>query len=390
MLNLFLKVPFISNILDFLQSETIFRKLVNASFFIFGDLLIFQNFLPFQYGKTYTKGKSLLRVEIRDRFSVFLVHSSGPITFLYSYFFFYAKSNLYELNYDEKYIYKLNNDIIHNVQSTENAFNSKQSFKEADTNLVNGKIQNNEDKNDFATSQNHNNNDDNFEFDGLGASKHEDKDANSHVIKKMEYQKKIKKGNKNNLQPFTFKAFMKSFISMPSILYLFHYMHRVFVYPWFRSSHSRPWPLESILFFSITNMMSGLVLSWSLFFKYRRLPILVQVILSILFIPLMALSSFHDYYLCSLRQPGESGYRIPKGLCFNWVSCPHYTFELAEWFVFGFFLGGDLGVRYLFWLIGFLNLSIRASSSTTAYRKMFNLKYHVRKKSFLPIFYSPV
>ena len=86
MLNLLLKVPLISSILIFLRPESVFRTLVNTSFFIFGTIFIFQRFLPFQYGKTYTKGKAYLRLEIPDRIAFLFVHSSAPIIFLYSYF----------------------------------------------------------------------------------------------------------------------------------------------------------------------------------------------------------------------------------------------------------------------------------------------------------------
>lgn len=358
MMSLFLKVPLICDFLIYLRLEKVFRKFINSSFFFFSSLFLLQRILPFQYGKTYTKGKSYLRLEVRDRVSFLLVHSSGPIIFVYSYFFFYAYSYSAQFNYNQKSdvneIYQFaKQNIINDVNNSQN----KELFDNNNDVKKFTKDQNNEN-----SKQNTNENDNNS-------------DQNQ---------------RKSFTQVITFKSFMKNFISMPSILYLIHYSHRLLVYPWFRSRNSKPWPLESVIFFSFNNIISGVVLSWTLFFKYRRLPIIVQVILSILFLALIFLSSFHDYYLCSLRQPGESGYRIPKGVCFNWVSCPHYTFELAAWFVFGFFIRGKFGEKYLFWLIEFVNLSIRATSSTIAYRKMFNLKYPVRRNPILPIFYSPV
>ncbi|OHT12880.1 3-oxo-5-alpha-steroid 4-dehydrogenase family protein [Tritrichomonas foetus] len=259
----------LTNFFDALQSEEGFNSFIQTSMIIVGGLIITHHILPFQYGKSYTRGKSILHFEVPDKIAVILVHMSGPSIFLYLFY-----------KYDE------------------------------------------------------------------------------------------------------------NLLSTPSILYLIHYTHRVVIYPWFRSRHSRPWPLESILFFSSTNFVAGLILAHSIISKLQTRTIILQVLLSLIFLACAFLAGYHDYYLCSLRQVGESGYRIPSWICFNWVSCPHYTFELIEWFFFGFFI--KMNERILFWLIEFLNLSIRASSSTAAYHKLFLSKYPKRKNLILPIFYSPV
>lgn len=38
-----------------------------------------------------------------------------------------------------------------------------------------------------------------------------------------------------------------------------------------------------------------------------------------------------DNILIHLRQPGETGYKIPRGGLFRYVSCPHYLGEIIEW-----------------------------------------------------------
>ena len=255
---------------DLLRHKEQFDHIFYKSAFIVGGLIMGHRFLPFQYGKSYKRGKSVLHVEIPDRISVILVHISGPAVFL-----------------------------------------------------------------------------------------------------------------------STFLILEGQMLSTPSVLYLLHYAHRVLVYPWLRSKYSKPWPLESVLFFSATNSFCGYILSNSLIFNTNQMSIIIQIILSILFIACAVAAAMHDYYLCSLRQFGESGYRIPSGPLFNIVSCPHYTFELIEWFVFSFFIH-PFSVALLFWSTIFLNLTTRATASTIAYRKLFLSKYPQRKIKILPIFYSPV
>jgi len=38
-----------------------------------------------------------------------------------------------------------------------------------------------------------------------------------------------------------------------------------------------------------------------------------------------------DAILRNLRKPGETGYKIPQGGLYGWVSCPNYFGELAIW-----------------------------------------------------------
>ena len=58
---------------------------------------------------------------------------------------------------------------------------------------------------------------------------------------------------------------------------------------------------------------------------------------------------YHHHLLASLRKPGETGYKVPRGGGFEFVAAPHYMFELVSWLgvslvtqhwiVNGFFIG---------------------------------------------------
>jgi protein-S-isoprenylcysteine O-methyltransferase Ste14 len=45
----------------------------------------------------------------------------------------------------------------------------------------------------------------------------------------------------------------------------------------------------------------------------------------------LALNVLSDRALRRLRKPGETGYRVPRGGAFEWVSCPNYLGEVVEW-----------------------------------------------------------
>ena len=39
---------------------------------------------------------------------------------------------------------------------------------------------------------------------------------------------------------------------------------------------------------------------------------------------------YHHYLLATLRSPGETKYKVPRGGCFEYVAAPHYFFELLR------------------------------------------------------------
>ena len=45
----------------------------------------------------------------------------------------------------------------------------------------------------------------------------------------------------------------------------------------------------------------------------------------------LILNNWADARLRALRQPGESGYRIPRGGAYQLVSCPNYLGEIIQW-----------------------------------------------------------
>ena len=73
--------------------------------------------------------------------------------------------------------------------------------------------------------------------------------------------------------------------------------------------------------------------------------------------------------LRNLRKAGETGYAIPYGGLFKWVTCPNYLGELLEWI--GFAIAAWTFPAFAFAVFTFANLFPRASAHHRWYREKF-------------------
>lgn len=247
-----------------------FQVFANTSALLAGIMTVLGKFYSFPYGRTYIRGKSVLKVEVPDRIAFILVHSSGLIIFMILFW----------------------------------------------------------------------------------------------------------------------KCKYTNMLSFPAIIYIIHYAHRVGVYPFSRSLKSKPWPLESVLYYSLVNCITGYTIAFMIIFDYKALALFVKILLTVL----VGLSAFcaavHDYQLSFLRAAGDSGYRIPSGLCFKWVSCPNYEFEMLQWIFYAcYFHLGTPVISFVLWQ--FANLSARSKSSHEAYQKIFLSKYPEKRTAMIPFLYEP-
>jgi steroid 5-alpha reductase family enzyme len=109
-----------------------------------------------------------------------------------------------------------------------------------------------------------------------------------------------------------------------------------------------------------------------------------QLLLGLAFIACAIGAGLHDYKLCKLRRSGENGYAIPHGLLFQWVSGPHYLFELLQWVAFLPFLpfGFQMATFGMFILV---NVTGRAEAIHDAYvKKLFKNKYPEDRCAYIP------
>ncbi|CAJ2511724.1 Uu.00g073490.m01.CDS01 [Anthostomella pinea] len=88
------------------------------------------------------------------------------------------------------------------------------------------------------------------------------------------------------------------------------------------------------------------------------------------------------WYLASLRKPGETARKIPRGNGFELVTCPNYMFEVIAWI--GIILVTRSPTLVVFIAIGIYYMYIWGVGKEKAYRKEFGDKYKKKRYVMLP------
>jgi protein-S-isoprenylcysteine O-methyltransferase Ste14 len=83
---------------------------------------------------------------------------------------------------------------------------------------------------------------------------------------------------------------------------------------------------------------------------------------ALLFLLGFAICRHSDALLRRLRQPGQSGYQIPRGGLFQWVSAPNYLGEIIEWGGWALATWSVSGLAFFVWVLA--NLVPRARQSS--------------------------
>ncbi len=94
--------------------------------------------------------------------------------------------------------------------------------------------------------------------------------------------------------------------------------------------------------------------------------------------------------LCNLRREDPTARSIPRGFVFEWVSCPHYLFEIMSWV--GFALVVRTWAAIAFGTLGAAILAFWASQRHRAYRKEFDGQdgralYPAERRALVPLIY---
>jgi 3-oxo-5-alpha-steroid 4-dehydrogenase 1 len=170
------------------------------------------------------------------------------------------------------------------------------------------------------------------------------------------------------------------------VLWELHYVHRAFIYPLTIRDGHKKMPIAVVLMGLFFNLGNAYVNGRYLFSLSGGYPVdwindprfLAG---TTLFLTGFLVNRWADLALRKLRKPGETGYRIPYGGLFRWVSCPNYLGEIVEWSGWALATWSLPGLAFAVWT--FANLAPRARSHHAWYHANF-AEYPAERQALIP------
>ena len=167
---------------------------------------------------------------------------------------------------------------------------------------------------------------------------------------------------------------------IPLCFWLFHYFYRTIIFPALMQPSDKTFPALLVLFAIAFNILNGYNNAIALL-RNAELPAPWSSMHfwtgAIIFAAGFALHTHADSIIRKLRKPGETGYHIPRGGLFRWVSSPHYLGEIIQWAGWAILTWSLAGLAFA--LFTFCNLAPRAISNQAWYRKRFPAYPSARK-----------
>lgn len=169
------------------------------------------------------------------------------------------------------------------------------------------------------------------------------------------------------------------------IMWQAHYVHRTLIYPFRMRTKGKRIPIgvaASGFFFNVINAyINARIVSEFATYDISWLSDPRFLIGLAIFLFGMALNLHSDTVLLHLRKPGESGYAIPRGGGFRFVTSPNYLGEILEWAGWAVATWSLAGLA--FFVFTAANLVPRAYSHHRWYQDTFE-DYPADRKAVIP------
>lgn len=170
------------------------------------------------------------------------------------------------------------------------------------------------------------------------------------------------------------------------LVWLAHYVNRAFVFPLRRRGGQKDMPLTIFASSFAFNCLNGYVNGRWLF---TLGPVVDGSWLAdprfLVGLSLFATGYFinqqSDHILFNLRRPGETGYKVPRGGFYRFVSCPNYFGEILEWSGWALLTWSLPGLAFAIWTAA--NLVPRARTHHRWYLDKFS-DYPRERRAVLP------
>ena len=178
--------------------------------------------------------------------------------------------------------------------------------------------------------------------------------------------------------------------NLPILLFLtlweLHYIHRAIIYPLTLRDGFKKMPVAVMMMgfgFNLANSYVNGRYLFSLSDGYTQSWLHDARFLTgvTLFLAGFIVNRWADLALRGLRRPGETGYSIPYGGLFLWISCPNYLGEIVEWLGWALATWSLPGLAFAAWTLA--NLAPRARSHHAWYHTNFP-DYPAERRALIP------
>jgi 3-oxo-5-alpha-steroid 4-dehydrogenase 1 len=169
-------------------------------------------------------------------------------------------------------------------------------------------------------------------------------------------------------------------------LFMLHYTHRALIFPHRIKVAGKRMPVIVVLatmsFYIVNGYLVGHYFGALRSYELSWLMDPRFIVGMTLFIGGCIVNVRSDTALINLRAPGETGYKIPRGGLFEYVSCPNFFGEIIEWAGFALMTWSSAGSVYAIWVC--LTLFSTALGTHRWYREQFGEDYPKARKAVFP------
>jgi len=169
-------------------------------------------------------------------------------------------------------------------------------------------------------------------------------------------------------------------------LWSMHYIHRAIIFPFLLKTKGKKMPVVIVLSAIFFNTVNGFINGyWLAYFapedKIDFSTDLRLVIGAVIFVIGFIINQNHDQVLINLRKGKTTGYQIPYGGLFRFVSCPNFLGEIIIWTGFFVVTLSLPALAFLIWTM--VNLLPRALDHHKWYKSEF-ADYPAKRKAIFP------
>ena len=168
-------------------------------------------------------------------------------------------------------------------------------------------------------------------------------------------------------------------------LWLVHYVHRTYIFP-FRLASTRPMPVLVAALAFAYQCLNAPTQAWLLGEGDAFGPGWLtdpRFVLGVATMVVGIVVNVHaDTTLIRLRGPGETGYKIPRGGMYRYVTAANYLGELVIWCGWALATWSWCGLAFAVYT--FANLAPRAAESHRWYLERFGADYPAQRRRLIP------